>query len=135
MSTPAPRTDFYTGFHKGLRRRLFETTVLAGATDVTDAAARARLGGSLDELFAWLRVHARLEDTHMHPLLAAAAPDVLARLERDHAQHEQHVVELEQQLARVREAPADAHEVSLALYRALNRFLAAYLEHLDAEEA
>jgi hypothetical protein len=131
MST-APRTDFYTFFHKGLRRRLFEAVVLAGATDVGDTGARETLAGRLEALFALLRLHAHVEETWVHPLLAAAVPDVLAGIEREHAQHERHVEELEAQLARVKAGAGQGE--ALALYRDLARFVGAYLQHLDAEE-
>jgi hypothetical protein len=128
-----PRTDFYTFFHKGLRRRLFETTVTAGASDAGDAEARERLAARIEALVALLRLHARLEEDHLHPLIAAKLPEQHARLEREHHHHEEELAGLEQALARVRGSGAAAD--GLALYRALARFCAGYLAHLDAEEA
>lgn len=133
MAETERRTDFYTLFHKGLRKRLFEAVVAAGATDVADPAAGRALGLQLAALFDLLALHALVEETYVHPFFRAVAPALLARLEAEHGQHETEVNALRAEAARVTQV-GDA-SAGLSLYRALARFVGHYLAHLDDEEA
>lgn len=133
MAETAPRTDFYTLFHKGLRKRLFEAVVAAGSTDLADPAARLALGVRLADLFDWLALHASVEETYVHPFFRAGAPALLARLEAEHGQHQAEVDALRAEAARITQA-GDA-STGLGLYRGLARFVGHYLAHLDDEEA
>jgi hypothetical protein len=133
MNSPERRTDFYTLFHKGLRRRLFDLICATGATDVGDQGAAAALGRRLDDLFALLELHAQVEETFVHPFYAKVAPELLAQLEGDHHAHEAQAHQLRAEAARITAAGDGA--AALAFYRALVRFVADYLHHLDLEEA
>jgi hemerythrin-like domain-containing protein len=128
------RVDFYTKVHKALRASLFELSRRAAATDYGDQHAVQGIVETLRALLARLSAHARHEATFIHPLLESktGAKDF-------DAAHD--ALELEQAcltrlLDAVAAAPADQRQpAGLAFYRALNAFIARYLEHLDREEA
>ncbi len=125
--------DFYTLFHKALRKQLFAAVERAGAADLDDAASRAALTGSVTAIVAMLRTHARIEDHWFQPVVAKAAPEAHAELAREHVLLEPLTDDIEAALARAlveRTAAAGA-----ALYTALHRFTGAYLPHLLREEA
>lgn len=133
MNSPERRTDFYTVFHKGLRRRLFDLICATGATDLGDGKAAAALGQRLDDLFALLELHAEVEETFVHPFYAKVAPELLAKLEGEHHAHDGQARQLRAEAARITGAGDVAK--GLEFYRALVRFVADYLHHLDLEEA
>lgn len=128
----APRFDMYTLVHKGQRKKLFELTMTAGQLAAEDRTGREALAADVEAALASLVDHTDAEATHFGPLYAAAEAGTGARLA---AEHEELAVEL----SRVRTAAADAlaaasSTTDLAFYRALARFTAAYLTHIDAEE-
>ncbi|MBO9540899.1 hemerythrin domain-containing protein [bacterium] len=127
--------DFYTNIHKALRRELFNVSVLAGSTDVSDPEALARLRAAFTEVAALLRDHARHEDDFLHPVLGLHVPDELPPLESEHAELEHRLDELEHQLSRLETAEPESHTAGLGFYRALNRYISDYLAHQDREES
>lgn len=128
------RIDFYTKVHKALRASLFGLSRRAAATDYRDAHTVQALGQALHLLLAKLSAHARHEAAFIHPLLQEK---VGARLfDAQHEALETQQAGLAKLLAAVPEATADQRNGrGLAFYRALNVFIARYLEHLDQEEA
>jgi hypothetical protein len=125
------RIDFYTLFHKALRRELFALVDLAGRSDAADPAAAARLREASRRAWRMLAEHARHEDDFLHPLIAERLPALHAAVEAEHAR-----LDADQRaLEAMAEALGADPEAGLAYYRALNRFLAATLAHLDHEEA
>jgi hypothetical protein len=139
MSQPTnTRTDFYTLVHKGLRKRLFEAVVLAGATDFADERSRSRLADDVKDLVETLRDHAKNEDTFVHPVLAEALPELAHSLEREHEEHDRALTEVERAFEAAfasDRVPADAsRDPGQLAYRALARFAAFYLAHLEREE-
>ncbi len=128
------RVDFYTKVHKALRASLFELSRRAAATDYADRHAAQALAQALQTLLARLASHARHEAAFIHPLLEQKA--VAHRFDADHATLESEQAALSRLLAAVGEAPADRRgALGLHFYRALNAFIARYLEHLEHEEA
>lgn len=128
------RIDFYTKVHKALRASLFDVSLRAAATDYGDLLALRGLATALDGLLARLSAHARHEASFIHPLLAektAASP-----FDADHEALEEEQARLARLLREAFEVPAaERNTEGLAFYRALNAFIARYLEHLDREEA
>src|SRR5580692_259981 len=127
------RTDFYTVVHKGLRKRLLETVVLAGTTNYADPNDRAKLAATVAEVVTILREHAQHEDEFLHPIIAEVLPEVARTLTSEHEDHNRALDEVER-----------AFEVALAertgpaahlAYRTLARFTADFLSHIEEEEA
>ena len=126
------RIDFYTKVHKGLRAALFDFSRRAAATDFSEERALGALRSDLQSLLARLSTHARHEAAFIHPLITAKGA---------HAFDDDHLtLEAEQDaLNAVLEciARSDARErrqQGQAFYRALNVFIARYLQHLAREE-
>ncbi|WP_373044480.1 hypothetical protein [Vulgatibacter sp.] len=132
----APRIDFYSNFHKGLRRLHFDFAVLAGSTDPHDAAAVEHLRVRFRQIVHVLHAHARNEATYMHPVLARHLPEAHASLELEHAGHDTELATLQAQLDRIATvAPENRQDAAMTFYRSYNRFLARQLEHLAEEES
>lgn len=131
-----PPIDFYTPYHKGIRRRLFALAVDAGRLDTDDEAAVTAHAAQLAEALGTLRRHAQYEDRYFHPLLAQSRVAQLSWLAADHDAQEPALVHLEQRFAAVGRAPAgDARRAeALVYYRVLSRYLGDLMLHLDLEE-
>lgn len=124
------RIDFYGNYHKAIRRALFELSARAGLLDYAhDEAGHARLNAEFERVARALREHGTHEDAYMHPLLQKYAPEVLERMERQHAALDPALDILEEQLRAVA-SQADG----MQFYAALNRYIGSYLEHLADEE-
>jgi hypothetical protein len=136
------RTDFYTLVHKGLRKRLFDAIVRAGTTDFADEGSRRQLADDVKDLVQTLRGHAKHEETFLHPILAEAMPVLAESLDREHEEHDRALGDVERAFDAafaqervpgdaVRDASRDPGHLA---YRALARFAAFYLGHLEREE-
>lgn len=127
------RTDFYTLVHKALRKRLFEAVVLAGTTDYADSDERARLARVVAEIVTTLRAHAEHEEEFLHPIIAEVLPEAAQSLRTEHEEHHRALDEVEGAFE-----VAAAERTALAghgAYRALARFTAQFLAHIEEEEA
>ena len=116
-----PALDLYRLIHKGIRRRLFSSIVLAGTTDVENDRERERLRTDVEDLCRLLRAHAAHEERFIHPLLKDRLPRDFEALEGDHARSEE-------MLAGLLSDPAE-------IYESLTRFAADCLVHLEGEES
>jgi len=132
QAVPA-RTDFYTVVHKGLRKRLFETIVLAGTTNYADVDDRTKLAAAVAAVVSVLRDHAQHEDEFLHPIISEILPEMARTLSSEHREHN-----------RALDAVEKAFEVAVAertgaathlAYRVLARFTADFLAHIEEEEA
>jgi len=133
----APRSNVYSDIHKGIRKRLFDASHLAGSTDWDDGDAVIALQQTLDRLLTLLRGHVQHEEEHMHPLIAKRAPGQVASLRADHEVQEAFLDEFEEFANAVFAMPAAEQMRPAAaqeMYRGLNRFIAMYVPHLDHEE-
>ena len=128
------RIDFYTKVHKALRASLFEASRQAAIADYGDQQALCALAARVKGLLAKLAAHAGHEGRFIHPLLAQKTGDSAFDAEHDALENEQKA--LVGLLDAVARAPrTERRALGLAFYRALNVFIARYLEHLDREEA
>lgn len=128
------RTDPYLVIHKGLRRSLFETTLLVARCDFGGDDWR-QAEAAVARMFAFLREHGELEDRFVQPLLARLDADVAARLDADHAALERAAIAVESLWPRVAAADAEARRVLGAeLLRRLHALVAEQLTHMDREE-
>jgi hypothetical protein len=131
------RTDFYTAPHKGQRRRLFDFADRVGTADFADPDTVDALGAELEDLTSALRAHADLETRFIHPLLQTHVPARAAFLEEEHADLELNVAELIAHFQDITANPCSSEQCrafGLEFYRALQRFIARYLDHIDEEE-
>jgi len=137
MSNDSPmlqaRTDFYTLVHKGLRKRLFEAVILAGATDYAESEGRARLARIVAEVVTMLRAHAEHEEEFLHPIIADVLPEAAQSLHAEHEEHHRALDEVERkfEIAVAERTAAAGH----GAYRTLARFTAQFLAQVEEEEA
>ena len=76
--------DFYTGIHKGQRDYLSKFSKQAGILNINDQEALTKLSTDYEELIEHFKVHAALEEQHVHPLLYDRIPEGAKDLEQDH---------------------------------------------------
>lgn len=127
--------DTYRDIHKGIRADLFALTGAAGRIDPSCPGDVADLARHVDQTVDVLVTHAEHEDTHLVPVMTDTLPDLNDRIQRDHAELEARLVDL-QGWARVAvAAPDDAVRGEVQrLYIELASFTSAYLAHQDLEE-
>jgi hypothetical protein len=126
------RDDFFTQIHKGLRKALFDVTVMAGRTDWDDGASVDALLASWRPLRALLDAHTEHEETFFFALAESKVPGSTAGRADEH-------LRLDELLHRVGDALETAaasrdQQTGLHAYRALTAFVGAYLPHLLEEE-
>ncbi len=128
-----PRIDFYTKVHKGLRAALFDFSRQAATLDYADAGAIAPLAAALRHLLDRLDLHAAHDERFIHPRLSEKLGE--ARFDAEHSALQSAQEDLAAKLHAVADAPVEQRrDLGLAFYRALNLFIARYLEHIDREE-
>lgn len=122
--------------HQALRALLYHASITVQHTDFTQVAQATKTITLLEELVNFFEAHAHKEDTQVFPLIAAAAPELVADFEAQHEKDHELGEELVDALHDCRNAVADL-EKKLAgrkLQRALNAFTAFNLTHMNAEE-
>lgn len=137
MEMGAPRLDVYRDIHKAVRAELFEGARRLGRADWRDQAEVEALQARVGRLIVELRDHVRHEEEHMHPLIERRVPGAVGVLRADHEQQEAFLDEFEAFAERVfAMEPGDPMRAraGLEVYRALSRFIAVYLPHLEHEE-
>jgi hypothetical protein len=122
------RIDFYTKVHKALRADLFRLSQEAAAADYAEPQAVTALTGRLQGIVTRLSAHAAHEARFIHPLMAEKG--VGQPFDAEHEGLESEQGRLAERLAEVNGSAARG----LTFYRALNLFIARYLEHLEREE-
>ena len=131
-TTGTPRDDLFTHIHKALRLALFELAIQAGRTDWTSEADVADLDRVWQAVLALLRVHSAHEDRYIFRLLDDRDPLATEPAADQHRDLDDLLEHVAQRFQSVVAEPDPA--TGLALYRDLNRFIAAYLPHLHEEE-
>jgi hypothetical protein len=118
------RFDLYSVVHKAQRKNLYELSVKIGRADFQDATQVTAIKGEIKTLLTRLRKHAHHEETFVHPLFHQIGTHGNT-IEAEHRDLELIFEALEKCL--------DTENQS-ELYTRFNRFLTAYLTHIDAEE-
>jgi hypothetical protein len=126
------RDDFFTQIHKGLRKALFDLTIAAGATNWADRVAVEELMAAWTPLHELLLSHSVHEDEHFFPLAESKRPGSTRDRGGEHAMLDA-LLDSTDEVVRHAAATSDSSD-GLAAYRALARFVGAYLPHLDQEE-
>ncbi len=122
--------------HQALRALLYHASLTVQHTDFTQEAQANKTITLLEELVSFFEAHAHKEDTQVFPLIAKAAPELVADFEAQHEKDHELGQELVDALRDCRNA-VSAVEKRLAgkkLQRALNGFTAFNLTHMNAEE-
>ena len=131
------QTEIYTPIHKGLRSRLFKTSIQAGKMNYTDEASLNSLYDEFNSLVESIRHHHGMEENFIHPLLSDRVPGGAEKLDEEHQTVEHLLNNLVAYLDRIRSESAKfekRQELGLEFYLAFNRFIAFFLTHLDEEE-
>ena len=128
-----PRADVFVGVHKGLRRGLLSLSLKLGSLDWSDPQEVKGAEAEFKNMIYFLREHAENEDKIQAPTLEERAPGATRQMAEDHQRLEKQIDQLEADLKGVL-ASAQPAEPGYRLYLAFNRFLSAYLAHLDMEE-
>ncbi len=118
------RVDLYTFIHKAQRKHLFDLSVKIGRSDFRDASQVSLLKKELRGMVARLKEHASHEETFIHPFFHKIGQQG-ELIEREHHDLEILLEELEKNIDTLDQGQ---------LYTQFNRFLAAYLTHMDDEE-
>lgn len=118
------RFDLYSLIHKGQRKYLFNLASDIGTCNPADEAQCKSITDRVYAMVDHIEDHRSNEETFIHPLYIEAGIHDLV-MDAEH-----HQLELQMQRLKVLCVQKDMH----ALYREFNRFLAAYLLHMDEEE-
>lgn len=117
--------------HKYLRRELFdlsEQLFRAGPNEIE--AIRT----ALDKLAVLLETHAAQEDSRLMPLLRNIDPALAERMTADHRRMEDQFMLVRDAASLLDASSATCSDELLRLHLDWNRFVGAYLLHLDDEE-
>ncbi len=129
--------DLYVGIHKGHRGSLFKVSVQAAKIDLSSHGSVQSLHREVVSFRDAVRVHIELEEKFIHPLLSDRVPGGARELEAEHRDHFERLDDLVAHLDGIRTKSVSfekRRELALEFYRALNRFIALYLVHLNKEE-
>jgi hypothetical protein len=118
------RFDLYSIMHKAQRKNLFDLSFKIGRADFSDASQVTALKDEVKAVIVRLQEHAHHEETFIHPLFQKIGAQGDS-LEKEHRDLEILFEGLEKCLD---------SENQTDLYVHFNRFLTAYLNHIDAEE-
>lgn len=129
--------DVYTLIHKGYRGRLFKMSMTAGTLDYTDQTALDAFDDEVKAMDAYIRLHAWHEERFIHPLLSARMPGGADKLNAEHRaiEHMLDGLSSHYESMKAQDVPVERHQaLGLEYYRALNRFIAYFMMHIDDEE-
>jgi hypothetical protein len=128
--------DFYGPIHKAIRLAMCDFLVLAGSTDGADRAAWERIEASWRRIEELLHAHSHYEDTHIHPMIRIAAPQIAASLDAEHETLDRGLREIATAFAVMAPLDEAAARRSAArdVYLTFAAFLPDYFRHLIAEE-
>jgi DUF438 domain-containing protein len=131
------KVHLYTGVHKGQRSSLYKLAIAAGKINNYDEAKLIEFHNELTALRDEFRLHAELEEKFIHPLIRERLPGIAWRKEEEHkVQHRDFddLVNMSKLMVSKSKNLEMRGEMGLELYRALNRFIALYLVHINEEE-
>ncbi|QDH68973.1 hemerythrin domain-containing protein [Marilutibacter alkalisoli] len=118
--------------HKLVRHKLFAVAHrLATAGERDDVGLHA----AIHEAIGMLKGHSEQEDARLLPELEAAAPELARRLEQEHEELDRQLLEICAAADRLLQLPESRRpDLRKCLHDDWNRFVAACLMHMDAEE-
>ncbi len=122
--------------HQALRALLYHVSLTVQHTDASNEEQYKKTLAQAEQLVAFFEGHAHTEDTLVFPMIAAAAPEVVADFEAQHQEDHRLGEALVNAISSCRKA-VDATEryfAIRALQRALHAFTAFNLTHMNQEE-
>lgn len=125
------RPDVFKEVHKGLRNALFRLSLMAGSADAADPGNLERLCADARDTFRFLEHHARNEDDFLAPEMRAKGLAEAGHMAEGHRELESRIRALAEAASALLRDPSGLH----GFYLDLNRFISAYLGHMDEEEA
>lgn len=125
------RANALTIIHKFLRREMFDFSQQLFRAGPEDCAPIAR---ALTSLAVTLDQHAKQEEARFEPLLREIDPALAQRLHDDHRRLDHALDALIQRANQLDSSASDCREALTQLHLDWNRYLSAYLAHLDDEE-
>ncbi|MCC5013576.1 MULTISPECIES: hemerythrin domain-containing protein [unclassified Legionella] len=131
------RIDFYTYVHQCQRKQMFNLAMHAGEINYNEPEKLLPLAEELAVFLTGIRSHADHEDIFIHPLLRRKMPSASRTLDNEHEELKKELLNLEENFAHIQLLTnhyPKRQEQGLEFYRALNRFIANYLYHIDKEE-
>ncbi|RKN81974.1 hemerythrin domain-containing protein [Paenibacillus ginsengarvi] len=131
------RFDLYAQVHKGIRLALSGLCFQAGSADCSDDEKVLAFAEEFRRIVVILESHSRDEDAHLNESYEKFAPDTLHQLEEEHSGLELklgELVALVDQLENTKQDPVGRQNAWYQVGKALNRFTADYLIHLQREE-
>ncbi len=137
---PPIHPDPYRASHKAIRVAFGELLASAGRVDFGDLGAVERFQPELEDVVGILATHARIELQFVDPLLGAHDHASAASVQHEHTSLERKLLGVTERFHALAEdlsfgrAGDEARERGHAFYLQLTRFVAAYLEHMAAEE-
>jgi hypothetical protein len=120
-----------TVIHKFIRREMFDFSQQVFRADPQDCAALRSAFATLVEL---LQGHAAQEDARFEPLLREVDPNLAERMTRDHRRLEDQLQNLVHVSNQLDSRASNCRGALLRFHLDWNRYLSAYLAHLDDEE-
>ncbi|MCC7014793.1 MAG: hemerythrin domain-containing protein [Planctomycetes bacterium] len=130
------RIDLYALVHKGLRAELFETATEVARTEFAGAAGAEPTLRRVRCLLGFLDEHARHEDSHIMPLVAAQAPRLAAEIAAEHLRVEAAHQGLGALLERLERAPLELRAgLARQLHEELTLLVALHVAHMQREES
>ncbi len=120
-----------TVIHKHIRREMFDFSMRLFRAGTQDVGA---IQLAFEELAVLLRTHAAQEETRLTPLLTAMGTGDAAALLRDHHRLEAELDRVASHARALDSRASTCTEALLQLHLDWNRYLSAYLAHLDEEE-
>jgi len=131
------RFDLYAQVHKGIRLALSSLCFQAGSADCSDEEKVLAFVEEFRRVVVILEAHSRDEDAHLNESYEKYAPDTLLQLEEEHSGLELKLgklIVLVDQLEPIKQDTVGRRNVWYQVGKALNRFAADYMIHLQREE-
>ena len=125
------RSNALTVIHKFLRREMFDFSQQLFRAGPDDCGPIAR---ALQSLAITLEQHAKQEEARFEPLLKDIDPTLAQRLQEDHRRLDRDLAVLIEGANQLDPGASNCREALTQLHLDWNRYLSAYLAHLDDEE-
>ncbi len=130
-----PRVDSYTAVHKALRFAMYRTGALLEQTNFANTEERAAARLSVTTTLGFFDEHLDHEDGAIMPIFAAHAPELLARLEPQHREHEAVSAKLRILLDDLENSESNGRvPLGVEVCRTFNQMVAEQSAHMNCEE-
>ncbi|OLO39103.1 hypothetical protein BTR23_08540 [Alkalihalophilus pseudofirmus] len=127
--------ELFMPVHKGLRFALGNLLNHANQLNFENEQKLTEFTTEFHTLCAVLHSHAEHEDEHVHPVIEKYAPEIAEKMEIEHQSTDYLLIELEKLMNEINNsAIANRRQLGIQFVYGYNKFLAAYLNHLQTEE-